>query len=125
MVTLRRQAVDDYWKINLNRETMRYVPRILVVKEIFSQPERYVGVQARDFYLPVDVEKVEVHVRGKKMHLAEIAERYDTYFLELKLLNPDIRKDFLPSGTHEIRIPKRTSIDCAPPCERSMEPSPP
>ena len=34
---LREQRVDDYWKLHYNSsETMRYVPRIIASKEIFS-----------------------------------------------------------------------------------------
>ena len=46
------------------------------------------------------VRGVTVNVKDKQRHLASVAEEYGTYFLELKLLNPEIRKDYLPRGTH-------------------------
>ena len=40
---MREQRVNDYWKLHYANETMRYVPRVIAVKEIFSQPEKYLG----------------------------------------------------------------------------------
>jgi len=40
--------------------------------------------------------------------LTSIAEEFGSYFLELKMLNTEIRKDFLPRGTHQIKVPKQT-----------------
>src|SRR5437773_7813995 len=39
--SMREQRVQDYWKLHYVTETMRYVPRVMAVKEIFSQPEKY------------------------------------------------------------------------------------
>ncbi|MCK6501558.1 MAG: lytic transglycosylase domain-containing protein, partial [Nitrospira sp.] len=35
---LKEQKVPDYWRMHGPRETMRYVPRIIAAKEIYSQP---------------------------------------------------------------------------------------
>ena len=48
-----------------------------------------------------------VRVKKRKQHLAEIAERHGTYFLELKMLNPELRRSHLPRGTYKLKIPKR------------------
>jgi hypothetical protein len=40
--------------------------------------------------------------------LTSIAEEFGTYFLELKLLNPEFKKDFLPHGTYQIKVPRQS-----------------
>lgn len=113
---LREQRVNDYWKLHYATETMRYVPRVIAVKEIFSQPEKYLGLAKADLYTPLNTEIVTVNVAEKQRHLAVVAEQYGTYFLELKLLNPEIRKDYLPRGVHRIKIPQRADAACATVC---------
>ncbi len=119
MKSLREQRVHDYWKLHYVTETMRYVPRVIAVKEIFSQPEKYLGLAKADLYSPLDTEIVTVHVREKQRHLASVAEEYGTYFLELKLLNPEIRKDFLPRGSHQIKVPRRKDEGCPVLCYKA------
>jgi hypothetical protein len=106
---LRAQKVDDYWKLHLVRETMRYVPRIIAAKEIYSQPEKYLGLTKQDMYVPLDTETVTVTIKEPQKHLASLAKELGSYFLELKLLNPEIKKEYLPKGTHHIKVPKQ---DC-------------
>jgi len=105
---LKEQHVRDYWKLHSVRETMRYIPRIIAAKEIYSQPEKYLGLTKKDLYSPVDTETVTLTIKEAQRHLTSIAEEFGSYFLELKMLNPEIRKDFLPRGTHQIKVPKQT-----------------
>ena len=110
---LRKQKVDDYWKLYHVSETMRYVPRVIAAKEIFSQPEKYLGMSKDDLYKPLDTETVSVRVRKRREHLSSIAARYGTYFLELKMLNPELRREHLPRGTYKLKVPKQ---GCPAPC---------
>src|SRR5205085_12273975 len=86
---MREQKIKDYWRLHYVSETMRYVPRIIASKEIFSQPDRYLGLTKAELYPPLDTELVTVTVKETQRHLAAVAEEYGTYFLELKLLNPE------------------------------------
>jgi hypothetical protein len=104
---LKEQRINDYWKLHYVRETMRYVPRIIAAKEIYSQPEKYLGLTKKDLYAQLETETVAVTIKETQRHLASIAEDYGSYFLELKMLNPEIRKEYLPKGTHSIRVPKQ------------------
>lgn len=110
---LKEQRVNDYWKLHYVRETMRYVPRIIVAKEIYSQPEKYLGLSKKDLYGPLELETVSVTIKEPRRHLASIAQDLGTYFLELKMLNPEIRKEYLPKGTHMLKVPRQA---CATPC---------
>jgi len=110
---LKAQKVDNYWKLHLVRETMRYVPRIIAAKEIYSQPEKYLGLTKQDLYVPLDTETVTVTITEARKHLASLAKELGSYFLELKLLNPEIKKEYLPKGTHQLKVPRQ---DCPVKC---------
>jgi hypothetical protein len=118
---MREQRVKDYWRLHIANETMRYVPRVIAVKEIFSQPDKYLGLAKADLYSPLSTEIVTVTVQEKQRHLALVAEQYGTYFLELKLLNPEIRKDYLPKGVHRIKIPQRPDDGCPTACFKAEQ----
>jgi hypothetical protein len=105
---LKDQNITDYWKMHGPRETMRYVPRIIAAKEIYSQPEKYLGLSKKDLYLPVETETVTVNVKDSQRALTSIAEEFGTYFLELKMLNPEFKKDVLPRGTYQMKVPRST-----------------
>jgi membrane-bound lytic murein transglycosylase D len=104
---LKEQRITDYWKLHYVRETMRYVPRIIAAKEIYSQSEKYLGLTKKDLYAQLETETVAVTVKESQRHLASIAQDFGSYFLELKMLNPEISKEYLPKGTHSIRVPKQ------------------
>jgi hypothetical protein len=105
---LKGQKITDYWKMHAPRETMRYVPRIIAAKEIYSQPEKYLGLNKKDLYAPMETETVTVHVKESQRALTSIAEEFGTYFLELKMLNPEFKKDVIPQGTYQIRVPRQS-----------------
>jgi len=105
---LKEQKITDYWKMHGPRETMRYVPRIIAAKEIYSQPEKYLGLSKKDLYMPMETETVTVNVKDSQRALTSIAEEFGTYFLELKMLNPEFKKDMLPRGTYQIKVPRQT-----------------
>jgi membrane-bound lytic murein transglycosylase D len=105
---LKDQKITDYWKMHGPRETMRYVPRIIAAKEIYSQPEKYLGLSKKDLYIPLETETVTVNVKESQRPLTSIAEEFGTYYLELKMLNPEFKKDFLPHGIYQIKVPRQT-----------------
>ncbi len=108
---LKEQKVTDYWKMHGPRETMRYVPRIIAAKEIYSQPEKYLGLTKKDLYTTLETETVTVTIKETQRQLTSIAEEYGTYFLELKMLNPEFKKDYLPKGTYFLKVPRQTCPD--------------
>jgi hypothetical protein len=110
---MREQHVHDYWKLYWARDTMRFMPRVIVAKEIFSHPQQYLGLTAEDLYAPVETEVRTITIQEPRRSLAAIAEEVGSYYLELKLLNPDITTDFLPRGLHRLRIPR---AGCPAPC---------
>ncbi len=108
---MKAQHVTDYWKLYAVRETMRYVPRIVVAKEIFSQPEKYLGLTKKDLYAPLELETITVTIKESERSLSLVALDHGSNLLELKTLNPELRKDVLPRGTHQIKVPRRNCPD--------------
>jgi hypothetical protein len=105
---MKEQKVHDFWRMHGPRETMRYVPRIIAAKEIYSQPEKYLGLSKKDLYVPLETETVTVTIKEAQRHLTLIAEEYGTYFLELKMLNPEFTKDYLPKGSYQVKVPRQS-----------------
>lgn len=105
---IKEQNVNDYWHMHGPRETMRYVARIIAAKEIYSQPEKYLGLTKKDLYPPLETETVTVTIKETQRRLTVIAQEYGTYFLELKMLNPEFTKDYLPKGTYQVKVPRQT-----------------
>ncbi len=102
---MRDQKSSNYFDLYLSNETMRYVPRILAAKEIFSNPGRHFGLGPDDLWKPIPFEQITVKVKAKRKNLAAIAEDNGTHLLYVKQLNPGFRRAYLPRGTHTIRIP--------------------
>lgn len=105
---IKEQKVTEFWKMHGPRETMRYVARIIAAKEIYSQPEKYLGLTKKDLYIPVDTETVTINVKEAQRALTSVAEEFGTYYLELRMLNPEFKKDVLPRGTYQIKVPRQT-----------------
>src|SRR3989442_13704234 len=101
---------------------MRSVPHINAKRDFFPREEKSRGVAKADLYPPLDIEVVMGNIKEDRRHLAAVAEEFGTYFLELKLLNPEIRKDYLPRGTHRIKIPRRPDNGCPMPSDKAAEP---
>ncbi len=105
---LKEQKIADYWKMHGPRETMRYVPRIIAAKEIYSQPEKYLGLTKKDLYMPVETETVTINIKEAQRALTSVAEEFGTYYLELRMLNPELKKDILPRGIYQLKVPRQT-----------------
>lgn len=89
-----RQQQESYYDLLLPEETSRYVFRILAMKEIISDPERYgFHIRKKDLYPPYPTTAVEVS--GPIEDIAAFAIRHNTDYKTLKLLNPWLRDNKL------------------------------
>ncbi len=87
---VEQQNVTDYYSLYLNEETSRYIPRIVVYKEILTHPEAYgFTFDKEDLYRPYSFYEVEVDTAIA--NLAEFASHFDVRYKDLKLLNPWLR----------------------------------
>ncbi|MDC0485883.1 lytic transglycosylase domain-containing protein [Flavobacteriaceae bacterium] len=105
---LDRQLVDSYYDLLLNSETGRYVFRILAVKEIMTNPERYGFVfNIEDLYNPIPVKKIGLDTAIA--NLAEFAKEKEINYKILKIHNPWLIENHLNNKSrkyYEISIPE-------------------
>ncbi len=104
---LREQKVSSYYDLLLNPETGRYVFRILALKEIMSNPEKYGFIyDQEDLYTFPEVR--EIVIDSPINDLADFAKQYNTTYKELKIVNPWLRDTKLNNSTkkeYRIKIP--------------------
>ena len=104
---IEEQKVTDYYDLALTEETSRYVFRILALKEIMKNPEKYgFSIFSSDLYAPIPTKKVEVD--STIIDLAEFAFSQGINYKILKIHNPWLRDKKLLNPTkkkYEIQIP--------------------
>lgn len=103
---LREQGVNSYYHLALPAETERFVYKIIAVKAILSNAERYgIVVDEEEYYRPPETEAIAVRVNGNRLHLRAVAEAAGTHYAMLKHLNPHLRQRYLPRGVHQVYVP--------------------
>ena len=105
--TMEEQRVDSYYDMLLPEETQRYVYRILALKLITENPEKY-GFQIGDngWYQPYECKTVIV--TQSIPNLVDFAYEQGTNLKMLKYFNPWLRGNSLTISTgnsYEIKIP--------------------
>ena len=104
---LEEQKVTNYYDLGLTEETSRYVFRILALKEIMKQPEKYgFNIYPSDLYAPIPTKNVEVD--STINDLSSFAFSQGINYKILKIHNPWLRDKKLPNPTkkkYEIKIP--------------------
>lgn len=103
------QKVGDYYDLLLGEETGRYVFRILAIKEILSQPDKYgYVVEKEDLYNNVPTFQVEVDT--PVANFADFAQQYEINYKILKRHNPWLREPHLNNTSgkkYQIAIPMK------------------
>jgi len=112
---LGRQKRDNYFDLLLNEETGRYVYRILAMKEILRDPERYgFHLRKKDLYQPYRTRSTTIS--GPVADLADWAIANGTDYKTVKLLNPWLRDNQLTNRenrTYTVLLPAE-GFDSAP-----------
>lgn len=109
---LERQKVGNYYDLLLNSETSRYVFRIIAVKEIITQAERY-GFHLRDEDLYQDIETEIFEVDSAIASWPDWASEHGINYKTLKYHNPWLREDDLRNSagrTYQIEVPVEKSF---------------
>lgn len=106
---LKRQNVKDYYSLLLGQETGRYVFRILALKQILEQPEKF-GFNYRNQDLYKKVPTYEVKVDTPVADFVRFAEGFGINYKILKLHNPWLREKNLNNNSRKIyyvKIPEK------------------
>lgn len=104
---MEEQQVDNYYDLLLTEETSRYVFRILALKEIMSQSEKY-GFKIPNEALYYSVPTRKIVIDSSITNLAQFAKTQGVNYKILKIHNPWLRdkKLTVTSGKkYEIEIP--------------------
>ncbi|SDL87954.1 lytic transglycosylase domain-containing protein [Kriegella aquimaris] len=103
------QQVEGYYDLLLGQETGRYVFRIMAIKEILSNPEKYgFDIGKEDMYTAVPTFKVEID--EPVFSFADFAQKYEINYKILKRHNPWLREPHLNNGSkkkYTIEIPNK------------------
>jgi hypothetical protein len=103
------QKADNYYDLLLGEETGRYVFRIMAIKEIISNPDKYgFEVENNDFYDAVPTFSVEVDTAVGSW--ADFAKEYEINYKILKRHNPWLREPHLNNASRKkyvIDIPNK------------------
>lgn len=105
---LEQQQVSNYYDLLLPNETSRYIFRILALKEIMKNPEKYhfhITESMKYKTVPVDIIKIDTEIPDLVMYANNKGINYKI----LKYYNPWLREDKLNNKSgkiYEIKIPK-------------------
>jgi len=103
------QRTKNYFDMNLNQETMKYVLRIVAIKEILNNPEQFgFYIDQADKYQPFDY--VTTTITKTIPNLGDFAIQNGTTYRMIKLLNPWLLGSSLPNSsgrTYQVKIPRR------------------
>jgi hypothetical protein len=110
---LERQKTNNYYNLALNEETSRYIARIIAVKQILKNPEKYgYFISESELYKPLKSTNVEVS--GNISNFADFATIHGINYKTLKLYNPWLRDISLTNKSHniyKIKIPEKGTIN--------------
>ena len=106
---LKKQITDNYYDLLLNTETSRYVFRILAVKEIMSNPQRYGYIfKPEDLYQQIPIRKIGLDTAIN--NIARFAKDQSVNYKIIKIHNPWLIENHLNNKSrkyYEIDIPEK------------------
>ncbi len=103
------QGTKDFYRLYLPIETQQVILRIMAIKLILSEPEKYgFRLMKEDYYPPLSFDTVEFKCT-REMPIRIVAQAAKADFIDIKKLNPEIRGRHLASGKHRLMIPKGAS----------------
>jgi membrane-bound lytic murein transglycosylase D len=106
---IRAQKTRDYYQLRLPQETERYVLRILAIKAVLNNPALYgYNMPKGQGYPEMKVDRTRVTLNAS-VPIQDAAAAAGTTFREMKRLNPALRSNEIPPGTHELKLPEGTA----------------
>ncbi len=106
---MAKQKQNSFYDLALNVQTARYIYRILALKLIMSNPQKYgFIVRQKDLYKPVKVHFIQVNTAVDSW--PDFAIEHGTNYKLLLLLNPWIKSSKLTNPNHRtyhVAIPQK------------------
>lgn len=105
--TIARSGTNDYWQLDLPRETKNYVPLFMAAAVIAKDPQLF-GFKPQAEEPPFAYEAVELPKNWQYVDLKSAAQLLDIERQVLHDLNPELRQDITPPGSrppYVLRVP--------------------
>jgi soluble lytic murein transglycosylase-like protein len=103
---IEKQGINRYYSLKLPQETERYIFRVLAIKEVLGNPEKYGYVLPKGAgYQPIIFERVSVSLPAQ-MPITTAAKCAGVTYREFKILNPSLVADVIPKGDLTLRVPE-------------------
>tara|TARA_B100000902_G_scaffold381427_1_gene417930 strand:+ start:9911 stop:10849 length:939 start_codon:yes stop_codon:yes gene_type:complete len=110
---VKQQGSKNYYNLYLNMETSRYIFRLLAIKEIFENKEKY-GFNLREQDLYSFPETRLININEEDINLFELANNLQINYKILKIFNPWLRDTEITNKnnkTYIIKIPTEKDIN--------------
>ncbi|HNS77918.1 MAG TPA: lytic transglycosylase domain-containing protein [Syntrophorhabdus sp.] len=102
---IENQGTRDFFDLYLPEETERYIFRIMAIKEIISNRERYGIILAeKELYKPIILSEFVIEA-VREVPVLTIAKYADLSYKAFRDINIHLRKYRLPKGAYNINIP--------------------
>lgn len=102
---IENQATREFFDMLLPEETERYVFRILALKEIIANRERYgIKIDDKDLYRPVVLWEVTIEA-SREFQSHVLAKAMDVPYRTFRINNLHLRRYKLPKGVYRINVP--------------------
>jgi membrane-bound lytic murein transglycosylase D len=102
---IENQGTRDFFDLYLPEETERYIIRIMAIKEIISNREKYGFVLTeKELYKPIMITEVAIEA-VREVPVLAIAKYADLSYKAFRDLNIHLRKYRLPKGLYNINLP--------------------
>ncbi|MCJ7552627.1 MAG: lytic transglycosylase domain-containing protein [Ignavibacteriaceae bacterium] len=109
---IERQKANNYYNLVLGIETSRFIARIVSLKVIMQNPQKYgFDLMEIDLYLPLKT--YEVELSELVTDFADWAAERGINYKILKMYNPWLRESYLKNKskkTYTIKLPEKGSI---------------
>ncbi len=102
---IENQGTRDFIDMYLPEETERYVFRVLALKEIISNKERYgFRIDEKDLYRPVLISEVILEAQ-REFDSSMLAKAMEVSYRTYRIYNLHLRKYRLPKGVYRVNVP--------------------
>lgn len=102
---IKDQKTANFFKLDLPKETERYIFRIAAIKLILENPGNYgYNPEIVKTYRPLKYDSVKVN-NNRRIHITKFAKALGTHYKTIRELNPHFRKPYLPTGKYYLKVP--------------------
>lgn len=102
---LQNQNARDFFDLFLPEETERYIFRIMALKELITNREKYgIKVEEKDRYGELSITSVTLRTE-RDLHTSILASSMELPYRQFRYLNLHLRKYVLPKGSYNIYMP--------------------